>query len=116
MVAKKTSNKVTKKVVKKPAKKANKKVQVVSQSIKSNKKTPKSILTTTNVDTSTPVNKWVGPTYKIDYDWSDIGFTPHEEDLSDKSNKEHKLFEIDNVEKPEEKFPFWLRVLWWFVK
>lgn len=113
------TKKVSKKVVKKPAKKTNKKVQVVSQSIKSTKKNPKPVLTTTEkVDTSTPVNKWIGSDFNSVLD--DMDLEPYQFEYCESTHKvnplEHKMFEVSNIEEPKLKFPFWLRVLYWFVK
>lgn len=113
------TKKVSKKVVKKPAKKTNKKVQVVSQSIKSTKKNPKTVLTTTaKVDTSTPVNKWSGSDFNSVLD--DMDLEPYQFEYCESTHKvnplEHKMFEVSNIEEPKLKFPFWLRVLYWFVK
>ena len=113
------TKKVSKKVVKKSAKKTNKKVQVASQSVKSNKKGPKSVVTTTaKVDTYTPVNKWIGGDFNSVLD--DMDLEPYQFEHCESSHKvnplEHKMFEISNIEEPKLKFPFWLRVLYWFVK
>lgn len=113
------TKKVSKKVVKKPVKKTNKKVQVVSQSIKSTKKNPKPVLTTTaKVDTSTPVNKWIGSDFNSALD--DMDLEPYQFEYCESTHKvnplEHKMFEVSNIEEPKLKFPFWLRVLYWFVK
>lgn len=104
-------NKIVKKDVK-PTKKANKKVQVVSQSVKTKTKQPKGVVTTTaKVDTSTPVNKWI-----CGYNDSDFDIIEKEEPNSGTNPLEHKMFEVDNIEKEEIKLPFWARVLWWFMK
>jgi len=63
------------------------------------------------VDTSTPVNKWVGSVLDAcDYELESI-----RRDGYSNSN-EHKMFEAANVQKADWKLPFWTRVLWWFVK
>lgn len=113
------TKKVSKKVVKKPAKKTNKKVQVVSQSIKSTKKNPRPVLTTTaKVDTSTPANKWIGSDFNSVLD--DMDLEPYLSEQYEHSHKinslEHKMFEVSNIEEPKLKFPLWLRILYWFVK
>lgn len=110
----KTTSKKIKKSVKKPVKSV-KKVQVVSQSVKSKTKQPKATLTTTskNVDTSTLVNKWIGSDFNNALD--NIGLEPLHT-VRDTSIEEHKMFEADNIQREEIKLPFWVRILWWFVK
>ena len=111
------TKKVSRKVVKKPAKKTNKKVQVASQSVKSTKKNPRPTLTTTaKVDTSTPVNKWIGTDFNSALDNMDLEPYEYCESMHKVNPLEHKMFDAIKVEEPLLKVPFWLRVLYWFVK
>lgn len=124
----KKKNKAVKKVVKKTATKKTatkktvtkkvKKSQVVSQSPVSSTKTLKGQLTTTvsKVDTNTPVNRWVAPIDPLLADKLELI-----DDIQCSNNfemREHKMFEADRIEQDEANFkpPFWVRILWWFVK
>lgn len=112
-----TKKVVTKKVVKKAVKKAvvtKKKIgksSAISQSVLIKAKQPKAVVTTTSksVDTSTPVNKWVKEV-RVNHEFELEPFGSHV------VPKEHRMFEVDNVEKEGLKMPFWARLLWWFVK
>lgn len=121
-VSKKKKTSVKKTVVKKAPKKTKTKklktVSVVSQSPISKKriKIPEHVLTTTatrKVDTSTPVNKWIAADPVIHAD--DLSLIPIPEH-SYAPRQETKLFEMQNVEQAAVHIPFWIRILWWFVK
>jgi len=95
------------------AKKANKKVSAVSV-FSGGTGATKAVLTTTpaKVDTSTPVNKWIGT-----YDKSIDPYWFLEDYYEGASHPlEHKMFEAAKTSPKTFKAPFWARVLWWFVK
>lgn len=111
VVTKKTT---TKKSKVETAKKPVKKVVVQSQSVKSNHKPV--VISTAKVDTSTPVNKWIGSDFNSMLD--DMNLEPYEycESMHKVNPLEHKMFDVLKVEEPTLKVPLWFRILFWFVK